>query len=345
MRSDSIDRFNLYKDLLSTSKYFKLVCGAGNEDKHEVEYLTYIYTLAGCTGFDVSASPGIVFHAKKGIDAALEKSSELNIKLPFKPFVTVSVGMPGDHHVRKAIITNDCVSCNLCIPVCPTSAIPESLKIIENLCIGCGNCEAVCPPAATAIKYNHNSKELLDILPKCVDAGAESIELHAGVPDNVSTLNEWKIVSQCVPNGMISMCIDRKHLSNDSLVERIEYAKEIADDRLIIQADGIPMSGGKDDMNTTLQAVSIADFINKELKTKKRDFQNMPVLISGGTNTFTGQLARKCGVDFNGITIGTHARKIISPYRQSPSEISLANLSKAIKKAKNLINLNIYGKK
>ena len=53
-------RFGLYKDLLSQSNYFKLVCGAGNEDKAEVEYLSYVYTLAGCAGFDVSASPEIV---------------------------------------------------------------------------------------------------------------------------------------------------------------------------------------------------------------------------------------------------------------------------------------------
>ena len=49
-------RFGLYKDLLSSSMYFKLVCGSGNEDA-KVEYLSYIYTLAGCSGFDVSASP------------------------------------------------------------------------------------------------------------------------------------------------------------------------------------------------------------------------------------------------------------------------------------------------
>ena len=58
-------RFGLYKDLLSSSKYFKLVCGAGNEDLYEVEYLTYIYTLAGCAGFDVSASPEVVKAAKR----------------------------------------------------------------------------------------------------------------------------------------------------------------------------------------------------------------------------------------------------------------------------------------
>ena len=336
-------RFGLYKDLLSSSRYFKLVCGAGNEDKSEVEYLTYIYTIAGCAGFDVSASPEIVLAAKKGITAGLEKSKELKINLPFKPFITVSVGMPGDHHVRKAFITKDCVSCNLCIPVCPTDAIPNTLEIIKDLCIGCGNCEAVCPPAANAISYKHNSKELLNILPKCVEAGAESIELHAGVPDNSSTLKEWEIVSKSIPNGMISMCLDRKHLSNDDLIERIEAAKEIADDRLIIQADGIPMSGGIDNLNTTLQAVSITDYINKELKIKNKKFENLPVLISGGTNTYTGDLARQCGVNFNGITIGTHARKIISKYRENPNNIKKDDLKLAVNKAKILIKRNLFG--
>ena len=341
MSSEVKNRFGLYMDLLQSSNYFKLVCGAGNEDKDEVEYLTYVYTLAGCAGFDVSASPEVVKSAKKGINAALMKAHELKIKIPFMPFVTVSVGMPGDHHVRKAVITNDCVSCNLCIPTCPTDAIPSNLIIIPELCIGCGNCEAACPPAANAIKYNHNSKELLSILPKCVEAGAESIELHAGVPDDESTMNEWKVVSDSVPNGMISMCLDRKHLSNEMLIERIKLARNIADDRLIIQADGIPMSGGTDDFNTTLQAVSIADFINKEIKQKEKIFSKLPVLISGGTNSLTGDLARKCAVPFNGITIGTHARKIITKFESKPHEMSDENLHIALSNAKKLINNNL----
>ena len=336
-------RFGLYKDLLSQSNYFKLVCGAGNEDKAEVEYLSYVYTLAGCAGFDVSASPEIVLSAKKGIKAALTKAKELEIKIPFEPFITVSVGMPGDHHVRKAVITNNCVSCNLCIPSCPTDAIPTNLVIQKELCIGCGNCEAVCPPAANAITYEHNAKELMTILPRCIDAGAESIELHSGVPDDISTIKEWKVVSDSVPNGLISMCLDRNHLSNDALIERIETAKEIAGDRLIIQADGIPMSGGKDDFNTTLQAVSIAEVINKRLKNRYESFKNLPILISGGTNSFTGNLARQMKVEFNGITIGTHARKVISNFKESPKEISNENLLKAISKSKSLISQNLYG--
>ena len=46
-------------------------------------------------------------NAKKGINSAIIKAYDLNINIPFTPFITVSVGMPGDHHVRKAVITDE----------------------------------------------------------------------------------------------------------------------------------------------------------------------------------------------------------------------------------------------
>ena len=55
-------------------------------------------------------SPEIVSAAKKGINAVLQKAGELKIIIPFEPIITVSVGMPGDHHVRKAFITDECVA-------------------------------------------------------------------------------------------------------------------------------------------------------------------------------------------------------------------------------------------
>lgn len=335
-----MDRVDEYKRLLDAGKFFKLVCGAGNEDAKEVQMLSYIYTLAGCSGFDVSANPEIVTACRQGIEKALGASNKY-YATDLKPFITVSVGMPGDHHVRKAFITDDCVKCNLCIPVCPTDAIPESLIIEQTLCIGCGNCEAVCPPAANAIRYRHNAKELSEILPQCISAGAESIELHAGVPDDVTTMQEWRVVCDNVPSGMVSMCLDRYHMTNVHLIERIKLARDIAGDRLIIQADGIPMSGGRDDFNTTLQAVSIADIINKELKKKHRGFRSLPVLISGGTNTHTGELARQCGVDFSGITIGTHARKIVHDHLHEAFDGVVDSLEIAVYKARDLIVKNL----
>ena len=72
-------------------------------------------------------------------------------------------------------------------------------------------------------------------MPACVEAGAESIELHAGVPDDQTTINEWKVVCNSVPNGMVSMCLDRYHMTNVHLIERIKIAQELADDRLMIK--------------------------------------------------------------------------------------------------------------
>ena len=53
-------RFEQMNYLLDNTKYFKLVCGAGNEDAEEVKRLTVLYTLAGAKGMDVSANTDVV---------------------------------------------------------------------------------------------------------------------------------------------------------------------------------------------------------------------------------------------------------------------------------------------
>ena len=310
-------RFEEMREILKRSHYFKLVCGAGNEDADEVRRLAHIYTIAGTNGFDVSATPNIVEACMSGIDDAYESALALNVEITNRPFITVSVGMPGDHHVRKAIINHDkCVKCDLCIPVCPTDAIPKELEVITELCIGCGHCSAVCPPRIDAIYYEHNDRSLEQILPECLEAGAENIELHAAVEETEQIMEEWKLVNKINPHNFISMCLDRFHLSNFKLVDRIMQAKEIAGDRLIIQADGVPMSGGENDYNTTLQAISIADIIYKEFHQNKRNRKHRDffILLSGGTNAQTAELAQMCKTPWHGLSIGTYARQIVRDY-------------------------------
>lgn len=337
-----MNRFEEMGELLKKGKYFKLVCGAGNEDAEEVRRLTIIYVLAGCNGLDVSATPEVVEACMAGIDRAYELAPKLNRVIPIRPFVTVSVGMGGDHHVRKAIILDDCVDCKKCIPVCPTDAIPDTYDIIREKCIGCGNCEAVCPPKVSAVRYEHNAKELSEILPKCLSLGAENIELHAAVADNDSIMAEWQTVSDAQPNNFISMCLDRLHLSNTHLIQRIREAGEIAGDRMIIQADGVPMSGGDDDFNTTLQAIAIADIINKDLMQKDRKYRNLPILLSGGTNGKTKEMADFCDIAFSGVSIGTHARKVVKEYVQHKDfDNDIESLRSAIEIAEDLVSRSL----
>lgn len=337
-----MSRFEVMQDLLARGKYFKLVCGAGNEDAEEVRRLTIIYVLGGCNGLDVSATPEVVKACISGIETAYKLASSLGKKIPLRPFITVSVGMGGDHHVRKAKIIDDCVDCGLCIPVCPTDAIPENYQIIREKCIGCGHCEAVCPPKVAAIRYEHNAKELAELLPHCISLGAENIELHAAVADNDSILEEWQTVSDAQPENFISMCLDRLHLSNTHLMERIRQAKNIAGDRLIIQADGVPMGGSADDFNTTLQAIAIADIINKDLCKKDDNFKNLPMLLSGGTNGKTKELADLCDIPFAGVSIGTHARKVVKEHVLNESfDTDMESLAKAVEIAEDLVSRSL----
>jgi ferredoxin len=313
-------RFKQMQDLLDSGKYFKLVCGAGNEDAEEVKRLTVLYTLAGAKGMDVSASVDVVKACVEGINIAFNMSEEMGISLKIRPFIMISVGMPGDHHVRKSYIDlNTCLKCDLCIPVCPTDAIPSSLVVIKEKCIGCGNCSAICP-RQDIIHYEHNDRELRELLPKCLAAGAEQIELHAAVAEDESIMKEWEMISEINPDNHISMCLDRLHLSNFAFENRVEKAKEIAGDRLIIQSDGYPMSGGEDDFNTTLQAIATADVLNKKFNMKLRKKTNTLIykkinevdqLLSGGTNSLTAVLAKQTGVKFQGASLGTFARQIV----------------------------------
>ena len=85
-----------------------------------------------------------------------------------------------------------------------------------------------------------------------------------------------------------------------------------------------------------MQAVSIADFINKEIKQKEK------ILVTAcanfwGDKFFYRELARNCKVPFNGITIGTHARKVIKEFESKPNEMSHEELLMAISKANKLI--------
>lgn len=315
-----MNRFETMQNLLHTQKFFKLVCGAGNENAEEVKRLTILYTLAGAKGFDVSANVEVVKACMNGIDFAYEIAHQFNYSPKIRPFITVSVGMPGDNHVRKAEIDlENCTKCGLCISTCPTEAIVSPMAILKEKCIGCGNCGAICP-SDKAIIFSHNRKQLMDILPKCMEAGAEQVELHAAIANDNNIMEEWKTVNDVNPEGHVSMCLDRLHLSNFALEERVKKALAISGNRLIIQADGYPMSGGCDDFNTTLQAVATADVINKRFnsfldrKSKKLVFKKVPevnVLLSGGTNSLTSVLARMSGVNFQGTSLGTFARKIV----------------------------------
>lgn len=309
----------MLKDLLEAKNCFKLVCGAGNEDKYEVEKLVTLYAKAGCKFFDVSANCEI-------IDAAKTALKKANIK---DAYICVSLGISGDPHTLKAVIDDEkCISCYSCDKVCLQDAIKYA-KVKKHKCIGCGKCAKICPKKA--ISFISEEKKIREILPSIIQKGIDCIELHAMGLDEDEINEKWDFITKNF-NGMLSICTSRGKLSDKKLIERIKkMTKNRAPYSTIIQADGFPMSGGDDDYKTTLQAVATAEIVQNE---------KLPVylLISGGTNSKTANLAKMCSINANGIAIGSYARKIVKDYVNKEDFLTNPKIfNKALEIAKDLV--------
>lgn len=274
----------------------KIVCGAGNEDTESVKRLVYTYAKAGCRCFDISAK-------KEILEAAKVATCLANVE---DVLFCVSVGIKGDPHITKAKIRESvCIKCGNCYRNCPNDAIEESILVNDKRCIGCGTCAKKCPTGAmTMYEKDVNVKE---ILPYMVQNGVEILELHIMGHDKQDLDYKWAIINECNPK-LASICIDREHFGNREVIKRIrDMIAHRKPYTTIVQADGIPMSGSDDTYKTTLQAVAMGEIIQNN---------NLPVhiMLSGGTNSKTAELAKLCGVNYWGIAIGSWARKITKPY-------------------------------
>ena len=329
-----MSRYYELKGIFDERRYFKIVCGAGNEDPEEVRKLTVIYALAGANCIDVSANVKIVKSAVTGLKEAQGLAHRLGKKIRNRPFINISVGLKGDPHVRKVrIISSLCVECGDCRISCQQEAIDEQFVVQEFRCIGCGDCINICPNKA--IESYDKRVDLKAILPKCLENGAETLELHAVSIDDDAMLTDWKLLNSLIADNFISICLDRALLSNAHLLDRIRQVHAITGERLTIQADGIPMSGNSDDFGSTLQGVATAHVVKQS---------GIPVALvaSGGTNSYTRQLAKLCGVDIHGVAVGTFARKIVkSLITQNEFDSNLELIGQAVSIAERLVSANV----
>lgn len=332
---------NSLQQLLEEKKCFKLICGAGNENLDEVEKLVALYAKAGCHFFDLSASEEVLKAAQRGLVFSIPKEEQK------KYYFCVSIGTKGDRHLQKARRQEgkraSCLDCEQCINICPQGAIRKargqedkgaSIEIIEKYCIGCNKCVEICSQGLIELTKELEKKACLPaLLSSCPPA---CIELHASDTDETEVDIIWKYLNKNFA-GILSICLGRNKLSNEQILNRI---KRLIKDRepytTIVQTDGSPMSGGEDDFKTTLQAVAMAEIIQNA---------KLPVyiLLSGGTNSKTAELAKLCGVYSNGIAVGSYARKIVKKYidREDFFE-NKAIFNEALKIAQDLLKKRIF---
>lgn len=318
----------MLQQVLSNKKCFKLVCGAGNEDAIEVEKLVALYAKAGACYFDLSAKEDVVHAANNGLRRVIP-AERLN-----EYCLNVSVGIKGDPHVSKASIdAAACIACGKCKEVCLQKAVLEdsgSYSINVTRCIGCGSCIRECP--VTAISSYSQNTPLDDVLPPLIKLGLSSIELHAVSDDEEGIAEQWRIINSYF-DGMLSLCVDRSHLGDAQLIHRIKtLIKGRKEFSTIIQADGAPMSGCDDKYETTLQALATAQIVQRA---------QLPVylMLSGGTNSKTAEMAHLFAIPANGVALGSYARMIVREYIERDDFLSNDIVfNKALEIAKALVD-------
>jgi ferredoxin len=306
-------------NILKEKRCFKLVCGAGNEDLKEVKNLVALYSKAGCNFFDLCAKEDVIKSAKEGLEISGIKDER---------YLCVSLGIKGDPHMNKAFINDNCIQCGKCEKICPQHAI-KYCKVKKSKCIGCARCIKVC--SKSAIEMKSSEVDINNVLPPIIKMGIDCIEFHAISDNENEVYKKWNEINNLY-DGLLSICIDRSNLSNKALISRLNKMLEVRKPySTIIQADGSPMSGGKDDYKTTLQAVATAEIVqNASLDTY--------LLLSGGTNSKTSELAQMCNINYNGISIGSYARKIVREYIEKDDFLENKEIfNKALAIAKKLV--------
>ena len=288
-----------FKSFLDNGNCLKIVCGAGNKDVHEIKNLCALYASAGCKFFDINASVEAIRAAKAGLKYAGKEN---------EAFLCVSVGTNDDPHFIKCDIdSSKCSGCGNCEEVCSQKAVFKMNKIYsmqKNKCIGCKRCISVCKKQAINIVEEEHS--FRDIIPLLIEEGFDCLEYHI-VSDNETAITEGFNTIKTLYKGPISICLDRSKFGNERIEACLKKMKASCHNLFMIQADGVPMSGGKDDFRTTLQAVAMADIVDKANITPY-------VFISGGTNSKTKELAKLCEIETTGISIGSYARMIVKEY-------------------------------
>lgn len=305
------------KKYLEEKNCTKLICGANNENYEQITNLVALYSAAGCKFFDINASNEALIAAKKGLNYSKQTDCAL----------CISVGAKNDPHISKCKITPQiCSNCNTCAQICPQGAINNTI-IDEKKCIGCAICKKYCPNNAIERYFSLNPwQENFNCFKTC-----DCIEFHIMSPD-IDEINEkWEFLCSNF-DGLLSISVNHSIFSAVDLISQLKKMLSVRKPySTIIQADGIPMSGNNDEYRTTLQAVAMADFIERaDLKTY--------IHVSGGTNSKTRELIDKFKININGISIGTYARKVVKDYINEPDFlVNKEKFNKALLIARSII--------
>lgn len=310
---------NLYKTI-EKNNLFKLILGLGNKSLENIKKYCAIYSKAGVDMFDLTPDKDVFQAVYEGI-----KSQDLDID---DFLFCISVAINDDMHGKKAyIVQKECVKCLKCLKQCPHGAIilDKKVTVIQDKCIGCQKCHC------SAIKYKRPKSDAIQAIKSVLGYKIDCIEVHISGAKAKDSLLFFKKIRQKFPNIPVGVCVSRENFSNKKLEKFIKQLEELSgENKLILQADGVSMSGQKDSYASTLQAVAMAQIFEKS---------DIYIILSGGCNSKTKELAKICDVKISGIAIGSYGRiLLLEEVNNSEFWYNEKVFNSALKKAQELVN-------
>lgn len=334
---------------LEEKRFFKLVCGASLTDIQMIENLSFIFALAGAHVIDLAPTADVIFAARKGIQKATSYQSSA-----ISPLIMASIQLDTDPHFRKVKVNHDlCDVCGACVQVCPTeafkisnwelkieswqrnksqlSATSSQLEYFQERCFGCGVCPSYCH--VLALKMIDSKPTPKETLQEMILLGVKAIEFHFG-KNYKKLLEVWSEIKNLVKGlAIVSFSIGSNLLSDYEIKKAANICYKLAGNGIILQCDGIPMTGGLETGNNMDNScLDVARVIEEE---------KLPVYlqISGGTNQHSYIRAISLGININGVAIGSYARKLLMPYLRSSNLMrDEKELKEAVTIAKSLVN-------
>lgn len=300
---------------LEEGSFTKIICGASNTSRDQVERISLIYSLCGVDVIDISPQKGIYSAAMRGIIKAAEIASEKPDKYPnfIVPAIMKSINVGQDKHFRKASFNIDgCIQCLECVKECQSGAITEEdgkRVFADEKCYGCASCVEACQHnIITMISNPFNPDDN-----KGEIGSFDAIEMHTGK----SSIEEVKTFLEVNKNilknaAFTSVSVDSSRFNKKELIEYVNSIIKLFDKKIIIQIDGISMRGGTKN-SATLQTIAAAAML---LEAKV----NAHIQLSGGTNYITPKIVELASLNISGIAYGTFAKKIILSYIEEYDE-------------------------
>jgi len=297
--------------------------------------------LAGAHVIDLAPQADVIIAANNGVEKAIEfgkadKRFKYNLN---PPLLMASIQLDEDPHFRKIDVDrNLCDICGACVKVCPTEAFKinggEGKKDFiynKERCYGCGICPSYCH--VSALKMTEIKMDPYNTLSEMLLLGLKSIEFHFG--KNYLRIAEiWDQIKDLLKKlELVSFSIGSGLLSDIEVKDAARLCYKLAGSNIILQCDGIPMSGGRGNIgknghNNDELSLHIAKLIEEE---------KLPVYlqISGGTTELSFENVKKSGLPINGVAIGSYAKKLLIPYIDDV--FNDKNFSEAFCMAKSLV--------